>query len=68
MVTEGPQKFILNEVNAISRSDYPDEYCLFAFDLTPDFSANDLTQLNLLKQENIRSDVRFVESLTTSLT
>ena len=59
--------YFLNEGNAISRSDYPDGHCLFAFDLTPDSSANDLTHWNLLKHGNVRLDVRFAESLTTTI-
>ena len=57
----------LNEGNAISRSDYPDGYCLFAFDLTPDSSANDLTHWNLLKHGKVWLDVTFAESLSTKL-
>ena len=57
----------MNEGNDISRDDYPDGYCLFAFDLTPNSSANELTHWNLLKHENVRLDVRFAESLTTTI-
>ena len=57
----------LNEGNDISRSDYPNGFCLFAFDLTPDSSANDLTHWNLLKHGNVRLDVRFSESLTSTV-
>lgn len=57
----------LNEGNAISRSDYPSGYCLFAFDLTPDLSANDLTHWNLMKHGNVRLDVRFADSLTSTV-
>jgi len=38
----------LNEGNSISRENYPNGYCLFAFDLTPDLSANDNTHWNLI--------------------
>ena len=59
--------FFMNEGNSISRSDYPNGYCIFAFDLTPDLSANDLTHWNLLKHGNVRLDVRFAESLKSTV-
>ncbi|XP_025997017.2 uncharacterized protein F54H12.2-like [Solenopsis invicta] len=38
----------LNEGNSISRENYPNGYCLFAFDLTPDLSANNNMHWNLM--------------------
>ena len=57
----------LNEGNGISRTDYPNGYCLFAFDLTPDISANDMGHWNLIKHGNVRMDVRFSESLKSTI-
>jgi len=62
------QGFIfLNEGNSISRKNYPNGYCLFAFDLTPDLSANDNTHWNLLKHGNVRIEVRFEEVLQNTI-
>lgn len=49
----------LNQGNSISRSDYPLGYCLYAFDLTPDLSANDDTHFNLVRHGSVRLEVRF---------
>ncbi|XP_025994071.2 uncharacterized protein F54H12.2-like [Solenopsis invicta] len=57
----------LNEDNSISRENYPNGYCLFAFDLTPDLSANNNTHWNLMKHGNVRIDVRFEEALRTTV-
>ena len=37
----------LNEGNSISREAYANEYCLFAFDVTPDLSANQDTLIGI---------------------
>ncbi|XP_025154189.1 uncharacterized protein F54H12.2-like [Harpegnathos saltator] len=55
----------LNETNSISREDYPAGYTLFAFDLTPDLSANCAGQWNLVKHGSLRMEVRFERALTT---
>jgi len=57
----------LNERNSISRENYLN-YCLFALDLTPDFSANDNTHWNLIKHGNVRIEVRFEEALQNTVT
>ena len=57
----------LNEGNSISRESYPNGYCLFAFDLTPDLSANNNTHWNLMKHGNVRIDVHFEEALKTTV-
>ncbi|EFN82341.1 Uncharacterized protein F54H12.2, partial [Harpegnathos saltator] len=49
----------LNETNSISREDFPADYTLFAFDLTPDLLANCAAQWNLVKHGNLRMEVRF---------
>ncbi|EFN80167.1 Uncharacterized protein F54H12.2, partial [Harpegnathos saltator] len=57
----------LNETNSISREDYPAGYTLFAFDLTPDLSANCAGQWNLVKHGSLRMEVRFERALTTTV-
>lgn len=51
----------------ISREDYPDGYCLFAFDLTADLSANCATHWNLVKTGSLRIEVHFDEATGTNL-
>ena len=46
---------------------YSNGYCLFAFHLTPDSSANHLTHYNLLKHGNVRLEVHFAERLSTTV-
>lgn len=53
----------LNEGNDITRDEYPNGYCLMAFDLTPDMSANMTTHWNLVKNVCLRIEVRFEEAL-----
>ncbi|KAL7301309.1 hypothetical protein TKK_0006046 [Trichogramma kaykai] len=57
----------LNDGNDLSRSEYPNGYCLFAFDLIPDLSTNALTHWNLIKHGCVRLDVRFAEALTSTV-
>ena len=57
----------LNQGNQISRESYPNGYCLFAFDLTPDLSANECTHWNLVKHGSVRLDVRFSEALANTV-
>lgn len=57
----------LNEGNCISRSNYPRGYCLFAFDLTPDLSANSSTHWNLVRHGSVRIEVRFAKALTSTV-
>ncbi|XP_025162981.1 uncharacterized protein F54H12.2-like [Harpegnathos saltator] len=56
----------LNETNSISRKDYPAAYTLFAFNLTPDLSAN-CAQWNLVKHGSLRMEVRFEKALTATI-
>ncbi|XP_033221215.1 uncharacterized protein F54H12.2-like [Belonocnema kinseyi] len=44
----------MNEENNIDRFDYANEYCLFAFDLTPDLSATCQSHWNLVKHGSLR--------------
>lgn len=57
----------LNEGNSISREKYPNGYCLFAFDLTPDLSANSSSHWNLIKHGSVRIEVRFEEALASTV-
>ncbi|XP_011145856.2 uncharacterized protein F54H12.2-like [Harpegnathos saltator] len=57
----------LNETNSISREDYPAGYTLFAFDLTPNLSANCAGQWNLVKHGSLQMEARFERALTTTV-
>uniref|UniRef100_A0ABD2WI17 Uncharacterized protein n=1 Tax=Trichogramma kaykai TaxID=54128 RepID=A0ABD2WI17_9HYME len=57
----------LDNGNNLSRLKYPNGYCLFAFDLTPDLSANDLSHWNLIKHGSVRLDVRFAAALESTV-
>ena len=56
----------LNEGNSISREAYANGYCLFAFDLTPDLSANQDIHWNLVKHGSVRIDLRFDDPLSST--
>lgn len=53
----------LNEGNGISRDTYANGYCLMAFDLTPDLSANSTAHWNLIRHGSVRIEVRFETAL-----
>lgn len=57
----------LNEGNQITRENYPDGFCLFAFDLTPDLSANECSHWNFIRHGSVRLDVRFDNALTDTV-
>ena len=57
----------LNEGNAISRDDYAQGYTLFAFDLTPDLSANCVEHWNLVKHGSLRMEVGFEKALESTI-
>jgi len=57
----------LNEGNSISRDDYANGYTLFAFDLTPDLSANCAGHWNLVKHESLRLKMRFAKALSVTI-
>lgn len=57
----------LNEGNNITRMDYPNGYCLFAFDLTPDLSANSNTHWNLIRHGSVRLEIRFDAALSSTI-
>ncbi|XP_034944962.1 uncharacterized protein F54H12.2-like [Chelonus insularis] len=49
----------LNEENGINRATHPNGYCLCAFVLTPDLSANSNTHWNLIRHSSVRLEVRY---------
>lgn len=57
----------LNEGNGISREKYSNGYCLLAFDLTSDLSANSSGHWNLIKHGSVRLEVRFESTLTQTI-
>lgn len=57
----------LNEGNGISRNEYSKGYCLMAFDLTPDLSANSTAHWNLIKHGSVRLEVRFEKELKNTV-
>ena len=56
----------LNMGNSIDREDYRRGYCLFAFDSTPDLSANSNSHWNLVKHGSVRVEVRFEAALSST--
>lgn len=57
----------LNQGNCISRDAFKKGFCLFAYDLTPDLSANSNTHFNLVRHGSIRIDVRFSKALPVNI-
>lgn len=57
----------LNEGNGISREQYAKGYCMLAFDLTPDLSANSSNHWNLIKHGSVRLEVRFETALIQTI-
>lgn len=53
--------------NNISLSEYPDGYCLAAFDLTPDLSCHD-SHWNIIKSGSLRVEIRFSKPLEKTIT
>lgn len=53
--------------NCIGRDDYAKGFCLMAFDLTSDLSANDDSHFNLIKNGSVRIEVRFATPLTQTI-
>jgi hypothetical protein len=56
-----------NEGSDIGREHYAGGYCLMAFDLTPDLSANCSTHWNLVKNGSLRVEVGFTRALTETI-
>lgn len=57
----------MNEGNNIDRKDYPNGYCLFVFDLTPDQSSRFAGHWNLVKTGSVRIELRFDKPLTGTI-
>ncbi|XP_069057726.1 uncharacterized protein F54H12.2-like [Pleurodeles waltl] len=49
----------------VSREGYGASYTLFAFDLTPDMEDGD--HYNLIKNENLKAEIRFTQALATNV-
>lgn len=52
--------------NCISRDDYPNGFCLSAFDLTADLSCND-SHWNSIKSGSLRIELKFSEALAQTI-
>ncbi|XP_018359042.1 PREDICTED: uncharacterized protein F54H12.2-like [Trachymyrmex cornetzi] len=63
-IFSGTDIHFLNEGNSISRDNYANGYTLFAFDLTPDLSANCAGHWNLVEHGSLRLEVRFEKALS----
>jgi len=57
----GTNKLNRDEGNFITRKDYPNGYCLYAFDLTADLAEDDY--FNLVKQGSVRLSMKFAQAL-----
>ncbi|XP_051162202.1 uncharacterized protein F54H12.2-like [Leptopilina boulardi] len=57
----------LNDGNDIDRASYPNGFCLFAFDVTPNLSANCYSHWNLIRSGSLRIKVRFNNALTETV-
>ncbi|XP_031777344.1 uncharacterized protein F54H12.2-like [Nasonia vitripennis] len=62
-----PSIHYLNEGLDIDRYGYPNVFCLFAFNLTPDLSAHFISHWNLVRSGSLCVEVRFAEALTETL-
>lgn len=64
---EGSGIYFADTGNTIPLSDYPNGYCLAAFDLTPDLSCNE-PHWNIIKSGTLRAEIRFAEPLKKTIT
>lgn len=53
--------------NSISSDEYPNGYCLAAFDLTPDLSCNS-THWNIVRNGTLRAEIRFEKPIEKTIT
>lgn len=53
--------------NSISLDEYPNGYCLAAFDLTPDLSCNS-THWNIVRNGTLRAEIRFEKPIEKTIT
>lgn len=63
---EGSGIYFNDTGNGISHVEYPNGYCLAAFDLTPDLSCNE-PHWNIIKSGTLRAEIRFAEALTSTV-
>lgn len=63
---EGSGIYFNDTGNSISHEDYPDGYCLAAFDLTADLSCNE-PHWNIIKSGTLRAEIRFSTPLTSTV-
>src|SRR5215470_9220857 len=61
----GTNKLFRDEGLDINRSEYPQGYSLYAFDLTPDLAESD--HFNLSKEGNVRLDAKFSRALLNTV-
>lgn len=59
---EGSGIYFNDTGNSISHKEYPNGYCLAAFDLTADLSCNE-PHWNIIKSGTLRAEIRFSEAL-----
>ena len=64
---EGAGIYFSDTGNDISLEEYPDGYCLAAFDLTSDLSSNE-PHWNIIKSGTLRAEVRFASALVKPIT
>lgn len=64
---EGSGVYFSDTGNGISLQDYPNGYCLAAFDLTADLSSNE-PHWNIIKSGTLRAEIRFDEPLKKNIT
>lgn len=64
---EGVGIYFSDTGNDISLEEYPNGYCLSAFDLTPDLSCNE-PHWNIIKSGTLRAEIRFAEPITETIT
>jgi hypothetical protein len=62
----GTNKINSDESNWIKLSEYPNGYCLYAFDLSPDLCEGQ--HFNLVKQGTVRLSMKFQEALVRAIT
>ena len=62
----GTRKENQDEGNDIGRTEYPNGYCLYVFDLTPDLSEND--SFNLTRSGSVRVGMQFASATQKTVT
>lgn len=63
---EGSGIYFNDTGNSISHAEYPDGYCLAAFDLTPDLSCSE-SHWNIIRSGTLRAEIRFSEPLKSTV-